>query len=165
MVYCANCGAEVYGRFCAKCGAAAAGAEQAGGAPVPPAAPEGEPKGTGAQGAAPMADNAAGAICYLVVAGFFASLIFLFLEPYSKNRAIRFHAFQGLFLHVCFLALWYGISFLGLILPYLIFMLLRFLTTILMLSYVVLSLGMAYKTYRGEKMVLPVIGPLAEQQA
>jgi uncharacterized membrane protein len=45
-----------------------------------------------------MADNVASTLCYVL--GLITGIIFLVLEPYSKNRAIRFHAFQSIFLNL-----------------------------------------------------------------
>ena len=42
-----------------------------------------------------LTDNVAGALAYIPIAG---PIIFLLIEPYNRNKAIRFHAFQGLFL-------------------------------------------------------------------
>jgi len=41
-----------------------------------------------------MTDNVAGALAYVT---FIPAIVFLVLEPYSKNRFIRFHSFQCLF--------------------------------------------------------------------
>src|SRR5258708_39433324 len=84
MTFCQNCGAAVDGKFCAKCGAAV---RQDSGAPSEPPPP---PPGAGTG----LSDNIAGAAAYIPVVG----VIFLLIEPYNRNKAIRFHAFQGLFL-------------------------------------------------------------------
>src|ERR1022692_4654108 len=90
MPLCASCGSQVEGKFCPKCGAAIG----AGGAAPPPPAP-----GTyAAPVSAPMAENVASTLCYVL--GLITGIIFLVLEPYSKNRAVRFHAFQSIFLNV-----------------------------------------------------------------
>src|ERR1700674_4447934 len=51
-----------------------------------------------------MQNNMAGALCYITIVG----IIFLFIEPYNKNRFIRFHAFQSIFLAVAIAVLWVG---------------------------------------------------------
>lgn len=43
-----------------------------------------------------LSDNVASALCYIPIVG----LIFLLVEPYSRNRAVRFHAIQSLMLLV-----------------------------------------------------------------
>jgi hypothetical protein len=91
MPFCASCGTQAEGKFCPKCGAAIV----AGGAAPPPSVP-------GASAApvasAPMAENVASTLCYVL--GLITGIIFLVLEPYSKNRTVRFHAFQSIFLNV-----------------------------------------------------------------
>src|SRR5262245_41609685 len=81
MAYCQNCGSAVDGNFCAKCGSAVGvGSSRPGGSVV---------SGGG------LADNMAGALCYIPLIG---ALIFLLVPPYNRNKSIRFHAFQALFI-------------------------------------------------------------------
>jgi uncharacterized membrane protein len=159
MPFCASCGTQVDGKFCPKCGAAIVAG---GSAPVPPA-------GGGAYAApiaAPMADNVAGMLCYIL--GFVSGIIFLVLEPYNKNRAIRFHAFQSIFLNVALIVfdIVFGIVFriiIG-ILGFLGFLFAIF-WPLFGLACLLLWLYLLFSTYQGKTIVLPVIGPLAEKQA
>src|SRR5438270_14094327 len=87
MPFCPRCGAPVEGRFCAKCGASMMdapgtpqGAATPGYPPPPPVATSGG-----------LQENVAAALCYAL--GFITGILFLVLEPYNKNRNIRFHAF------------------------------------------------------------------------
>jgi uncharacterized membrane protein len=150
MAYCPNCGAEVQGRYCAKCGAQL-------GAAAP------EPSATGPAGApvssAGMTENVAGALCYLL--GFITGILFLVLEPYSRNRNIRFHAFQSIFASAGILILHFVISSLTVF----TFGLTLLLSMLLSLATLLLWLFMMWKTYQNERVVLPVAGPLAEKQA
>jgi uncharacterized membrane protein len=151
MAFCPNCGNQVDGRFCAKCGTAVdAGA--AGGA-----APSAEVPAT--TQAAGLTDNVASALCYAM--GFITGILFLVLEPYSRNRQIRFHAFQAIFLNVACLVIWYAWIFISMASG----TLLLFLSPLVSLAIFILWLFMIFKAYQGEKIVLPVIGPLAEKQA
>src|ERR671931_2094999 len=93
MPFCANCGAPVEGSFCAKCGASVAA--PAGSAPAAgPGQPVPTPPGASTAQSSGLSEGAASALCYVL----FAGAIFLAMEPYNRNRNIRFHAFQGLFL-------------------------------------------------------------------
>jgi len=104
-----------------------------------------------------MSDNVASALCYVPLLG---GVIFLLLEPYNRNKVIRFHAFQALFLFGAMFVLNIALtSFLE------IFWSFWGMYRLLRLAYLVLWVFMAYKAYSGEKVVLPVIGPLAEKQA
>src|SRR5438046_380558 len=79
---CAGCGAEipVGSNFCSKCGK---------GSGAVPASGSGADIG--------LSQNIAGLLCYITL---IPAIIFLVIEPYNKNRFIRFHAFQSIFLSV-----------------------------------------------------------------
>jgi uncharacterized membrane protein len=115
---------------------------------------------------APMADNVASTLCYVL--GLITGIIFLVLEPYSKNRTVRFHAFQSIFLNVAIIVIEivFGIVF-GIILRIIgIFgFFLGIFWPIFGLGCLALWLYLLYSTYQGKTIVLPVIGPLAAKQA
>ena len=152
MPFCPNCGTAVEGRFCAKCGTSMDGGVPA---PVQPAVSGGG-----------MADNVASTVCYV---GFILTgILFLVLEPYNKNRVIRFHAFQSIFLSVAWVAFWivlqvlFGVLF---AISYRLTLILAPVSMIISLAVFVLWIYLLIKTYQGGKIVLPVIGALAEKQA
>jgi uncharacterized membrane protein len=109
-----------------------------------------------------MADNVASTLCYAL--GFITGIIFLVLAPYNQNRAIRFHAFQSIFLSVAFIALRIVLSILFTVTGSF-----WFVFTIFWPLFSLVGLGiwlyMLLQTYQGKTIVLPVIGPLAQQQA
>ena len=158
MAFCATCGAPVEGRFCAKCGSAVgAAAPPAGGAAPPPqmqAAPQ-------LQAGAPMADNVASTLCYVL--GLITGIIFLVLSPYNKNPTVRFHAFQSIFLHVACIVLSIGLRIVLVDMLHMYF--LYFVTSLIWLAAFLLWIVMLLQTYQGKTIVLPVIGPFAQQQA
>jgi uncharacterized membrane protein len=169
MAFCANCGSAVEGRFCQKCGAPV-------GAPAAPGVPPTPPPGVDPQiNALPppqmapsigMTNNLAGALCYL--GWFVTGILFLVLAPYNQDRTIRFHAFQSIFLNIAVFVLWV-VMFVVLIpfryIPFLGFFISFVLQFVLWIGSVIVWLYMMFKTYNGEKIVLPVIGALAEKQA
>lgn len=150
------------------------GAPVGGGAPMGGAAPmgAGTPGGAAAPGIQPqpasagISDNAAGAICYLF--GFITGILFLVLAPYNQNRNVRFHAFQSIFLNIAWFVIWIGITIVSIILGHIpvlgaiVSLLLGFCVWI---GALVIWLYMMFKTYNGEMIVLPVIGPMAQKQA
>jgi uncharacterized membrane protein len=143
MAFCPSCGAAVEGRYCPKCGTAVdASAPPA--VSLPPVSAAGLP------------ENTAAALCYVL--GLVTGIIFLVLEPYSKNKLIRFHAFQSIFLHVAVIIVW--VAFRS-ILPWSMW----FLVTLIDLAFFVLWLYLLIQTFQGKKVVLPVIGDLAAKQA
>lgn len=179
MAFCASCGSEVQGRFCAKCGApaAAAGAAPSASAststsastppPPPPASPYPAAAGPAPTvQAAGLEENLACALCYVL--GLLTGVLFLVLAPYNQNRLIRFHAFQSIFLHIGSIVVFIGvmivtsvlhfIPFLGTIIALMIYPLVG-------LAFLILWLMVMYKAYNRERWVLPIIGPLAEKQA
>jgi uncharacterized membrane protein len=155
MAFCANCGSQVDGRFCPKCGAAVNVTGNVGAAAAPAQAPA-------APSAAGLTDNAASALCYVFLLG----ILFLILAPYNQNRKIRFHAFQSIFLVVAAFVVWIalsivmvmmgGLGMFGIFLPVL---------WLVRLGFFILWLFVIIKTYQDQKVVLPIIGPMAEKQA
>jgi uncharacterized membrane protein len=113
-----------------------------------------------------MEDHVAAALCYVL--HILTGLLFLFLEPYSKNREIRFHAFQAIFFG---LAVFAGLTVTSLIggmvafLPYIGWIISLVLWMLVPLGFFVVWLMLIYKAYNKEHYLLPFIGPLAEKQA
>jgi uncharacterized membrane protein len=160
MPFCATCGTQVEGRFCAKCGTPVGAAASAA---VPGAAPIGSMPPPMAASAG-MADNVASTLCYVL--GFITGIIFLVLEPYNRNRLVRFHAFQSIFLSVGVIILRIGLSILFTALWSVSGFFLGFaLSALISLACFILWLYILISTYQGKTIVLPVIGPLAQQQA
>jgi uncharacterized membrane protein len=162
MPFCANCGAPVEGSFCAKCGAPVVAGNPPPGANA--ARPAGEPQPAFAP-AAPLQDNVAAALCYVL--GFITGIVFLVREPYSRNRMIRFHAFQSIFANVAIVALEivlvivFGIfiritNFFGFLVV---------LWPFFWLACIALWLWLIISAYEGKTVVLPVVGPFAQKQA
>ena len=143
MAFCPSCGAAVEGRSCAKCGTSVDPA-------TPPAAP------VPVISAAGLPENTAAALCYLL--GLVTGIIFLVLEPYNKNKLIRFHAFQSIFLHVAVIIVWVALRT---ALPWGVW----WLISLIDLAFFILWIFMLVQTYQGKKVVLPVIGDLAAKQA
>jgi len=107
-----------------------------------------------------MADNVAGALCYSL--GLITGILFLVLAPYNKNPNIKFHAFQSIFMSVgCILVS----IVLGIVLGMLHIFGLFFISALLRLAFFCLWVFMILSTYQGKRIVLPLIGPFAEQQA
>jgi uncharacterized membrane protein len=147
MAFCNMCGAQIADgtTTCAAC----AGRVPAAGPGVVTAAP--------AQG---MADNVAGMLAYVTI---IPAIVFLVVEPYNKNRFIRFHSFQCLFFAAALLVLHIGLS---------IFTIVPFLALITFPLHLLISLGgfilwivLLLKANQGQMYKLPVIGDLAEKQA
>jgi uncharacterized membrane protein len=135
----------------------------------PPPGPGAPPPGAYAPppaAAAGMTDNVASLLCYLV--GFITGILFLVIEPYNKNRVIRFHAFQSIFLNVAIIAV---LIVLGILTTALITVsfsmiaLIGLLHLIINLAILALWVYMMVTAYQGKQVELPIIGPLARKQA
>src|SRR5579884_1891703 len=176
MTYCANCGAPVEGRFCPKCGApaAAAGPPPATGPaatppppgasyPPPPSGYTAQPGYAPQPAAAGMQENVAAALCYL--AGLVTGILFLVLAPYNRNPRIRFHAFQSIFFNVAWIIFWIGLSIVTVVLPWGLHIIVTLLSLVIWLGGFICWLLLMWKAYNNDRLVLPVVGPMAEAQA
>jgi uncharacterized membrane protein len=155
MEFCSNCGTQVDGQFCPKCGKPVAAA------PGPTYTPPAYPVST----APGLSMNAASALCYLF--GLVTGIVFLVLAPYNQDRRVRFHAFQSIFLNVAVIVIHIGITILSLMFHTVSFalgMLMSSLHLLVSFGFFLVWLYMMWKSYQGELVVLPVIGPLAERQ-
>jgi uncharacterized membrane protein len=142
MAFCSGCGAQMAdgATICAACGK---GQSVGGGAAAAPAAT--------AQGST-MNDNVASAISYFAI----IALVFLLIEPFNKNKAVRFHAFQSLIL-------WAACIVIEIVLGFTF--ILAILTPLVWLASVVTAIICGVKAFQGQKLSLPVIGPIAQKQA
>lgn len=136
--FCSSCGTQMAdgATVCPGCGKAAAAAA------------------TAAPAAGGLQDNVAGMLAYFTI---IPAIIFLVLEPYNRNKFIRFHSFQCLFLAAFFFVANIVLNFipiLGLIA-----------SMILGIGGFILWIILVIKAYQGQKFKVPFIGDLAEQQA
>jgi uncharacterized membrane protein len=162
MAFCANCGTQMAdgAAFCPSCGKAAGqatpGAAVAAQAPPPPQAPP--VAANTAATAAPLAENIAGMLAYFTI---IPAIVFLLIEPYNRNRFVRFHSFQCLFTCGALIVIHIGLSIIGYALPLLvlpIYMLLG-------LAELALWILLVIKAYQHEMFKLPIVGDMAEKQA
>jgi uncharacterized membrane protein len=141
MAFCAQCGSETQGSFCPSCG---------GRAEAPQAV-------TGAV----LEDHIVNALCYLLMP--LTGVLFLVLDPYKTKRAVRFHAFQSI---LVFAAIFLGFQALEILAFTPIVGLLFSLVT---LVYPLMAFGvwlfLTLKAFKRERVVVPVLGALAESQA
>jgi uncharacterized membrane protein len=152
MPFCASCGATVDGKFCPKCGAAAGGAATSGGVPPPP--PPGQ-----TIDASGIPSNVASLLCYIIPV--VCPIIFLVVDPYKGDRKIRFDAFQSLFLTAGFIVLNIAVR----IMMSISWSLGVTLSPLVSLAELVIIVYLAFKAFQNQKVVLPVIGDLADKQA
>ncbi len=107
-----------------------------------------------------LTDNLAGLLAYVTI---IPAIVFLVVEPYNKNRFIRFHSFQCIFLCIAMIALSIAFSILTFI-PFIGLILLP-VHLIIWLGGLALWIILMMKAYQGQMFKLPVIGDMAEKQA
>ena len=152
MAFCNACGTSLPSNaaFCPNCGvrinsAGTAGTSDAGQNAAAPAY-------TTAATSSALSDNVAGMLCYIFV----IAIVFLLVEPYNRNRFIRFHAFQSLLFALAWIllhAVW-AIPFIG-----------WALWPVLELAFLITWIVLLIKAYQGQMFKLPVLGDFAEQHA
>jgi len=107
-----------------------------------------------------MADNVAGMLAYITI---IPAIIFLVMEPYNKNRFIRFHAFQCLFFAVAWTALWIVLNIVVHI-PFLGWLTILLWPLVGLAGFIIWVI-LLLKANQGQMYKLPVIGDMAEKQA
>lgn len=157
MAVCAKCGASLANgvAFCSSCGSPAT----SGAGKTPP----GPTSGLNLPG---IAANVAGLLSYILWP--VASIFFLLFGPYNRNRFVRFHAFQGLFLGLAAIAVSIALSILTSVLS-LIPLVGWIMSSLAWIVFGVGLLGLAvflmYQAYNGQWYRAPLIGDLAAEQA
>lgn len=150
MAFCSACGGQIPdgATVCPACNR-----------PVAPAA--GKTQAAGGE----LTDNVAGMLAYITI---IPAIIFLLMEPYNRNRFIRFHSFQSLFLWVASFVAWIALVFISKVLgviPLLGHLLAFLLWMALVFGLIIIWIILLIKASQGLMYQLPVIGDLAEQQA
>lgn len=110
-------------------------------------------------------ENIAGALAYVTV---IPPIIFLLLDPYRRNRFVRFHSLQCLFLWLALFLIGAVLRLAGVVLsiiPVLGHLLVFLISMVIGLAAFVIWLVLVIKALQGEEFKLPVVGDLAERQA
>lgn len=171
MAFCANCGTSVNdgSTFCSGCGKPVGVGPQ----PLTAAQPLGATGSVAAStatlpmnaGAAGLTPNLAGALCYIL--GFITGIIFLVLEPYKRDRFVRFHAMQSILYSAFGIVFRIGWSILVSALSDLT----GWAVLALVPIGIVISLGLflfwlflMYQAYSNREFRIPIIGAIAAKQ-
>jgi len=162
MAFCSACGTQMADNaaFCPKCGKAAGQPGAPSASPPPPPS-----YGASAAPATPMAENVAGMLAYFTV---IPAIIFLLIEPYNRNRFVRFHAFQCLFTAVALIVVDIALIIVASILhfiPVIGWIVTAIMWPLYSLAIFALWLLLVIKAYQHEMFKLPFVGDMAEKQA
>jgi uncharacterized membrane protein len=163
MAFCSKCGSAVSegSGFCSVCGSpvSSAGGPAASPAGAPPAPPS--PVGATSTG---LTSNIAAALSYFFITG----IIFLAVDPYRRDKFVRFHSFQAIAFWVAVIVLeivWRIIASVGFLSFGFFFAIVSLIGLLIWLAIFVLWLFLMYKAYNNERFMLPVIGEWASKQA
>jgi uncharacterized membrane protein len=161
MAFCSGCGADVPAgsAFCKQCGRPVAAGSST---PSAPPAQHSNP-GSNAPATAGLAENVAGALCYLL--GWVTGLIFLLID---KRPSVRFHAAQSIIVFGVFQILFIIIAqaFAGYIVlgrngfgwsfGYTLY-------NLIWLVGLILGIFLMFKAYQGEQFRVPVAADFADK--
>lgn len=152
MAFCSSCGGQVPAgaAVCPACGHSAA---------APAAVATTQAPGGG------LTDNVAGMLAYVTI---IPAILFLVLEPYNKNRFIRFHSFQSIFFAVGWIALWIGVMIISAVLafiPILGHLIALLMWMVISIGFFIIWIILLIKANQGQMYKLPIIGDLAEKQS
>jgi uncharacterized membrane protein len=107
----------------------------------------------------------AGALAYCTI---IPAIIFLLIEPYNRDRFVRFHSFQciGFWLAALLIgAVLRAAAFLLFLVPLLGYLVVLLLSMATSLGLFVIWVVLIVKALQGEMFKLPVVGDFAERQA
>jgi uncharacterized membrane protein len=166
MAFCPKCGAQTADNaaFCPNCGAGVGPATPAANPAAPPPPPA-EGYSAPAVSSAPLEENVAGALAYFTI---IPAIVFLLIAPYNRNRFVRFHSFQCLFVTVALVVVDIALSIISAIfhlLPVIGWFVAALMWPLYGLAVLALWLLLVIKAYQHQIYKLPVIGDMAEKQA
>jgi uncharacterized membrane protein len=117
----------------------------------------------GTVGALP--ESVAGALAYFTI---IPAVMFLLVEPYSKNRFVRFHAYQSIAVSLVALVVGASLRVVGFVvffIPRLGPLVVWLASGIIMLAFFAVWVVLVVKALQGQMYKLPVIGEFADGQA
>ena len=108
-------------------------------------------------------DNLLAALAYIT---FIPATIFVLIEPFKRNRFIRFHSFQSIFLMAATIVIAFALRILYSVLtliPVVGYLMAWLALAVAVLGWGILWLVLLVKALQGQTFRLPVIGSLAEK--
>jgi uncharacterized membrane protein len=112
------------------------------------------------QAGAPPNYRVIAALSYLL--GVVTGVIFLYVEPYSQDEFVRFHARQSIIFSIAWFAVQIIVGVFIAVMPHPISRLLYFLLSIFNIATAVFWVILMYKAYTGERYRIPELADWAE---
>jgi uncharacterized membrane protein len=112
------------------------------------------------QAGAPPNYRVIAALSYLL--GVVTGVIFLYVEPYSQDEFVRFHARQSIIFSIAWFAVQIIVGVFIAVMPHPISRLLYFLLSIFNIATAVFWVILMYKAYMGERYRIPELADWAE---
>jgi uncharacterized membrane protein len=108
-----------------------------------------------------ISDNAAGGLAYITI---IPAIVFLILAPFKKSSYVRFHAWQSIFFYVAWAVVHILVGIVQNLVPTVVFLTLS-LWQFVDLAFLVVLVIVFVSAFNGKRLMLPIIGGLAEKQA
>ncbi len=106
----------------------------------------------------------AGALAYFLI----PAIVFLLVEPYSKNRFVRFHSFQCIGVWLAGVVIGAMLRIVGAVLyfiPVVGHLLIWLVSMVVSLAFFMIWIVLVVKALQGETFKLPLLGTIAERQS
>ncbi|HZQ96608.1 MAG TPA: hypothetical protein VFA67_16480 [Candidatus Sulfotelmatobacter sp.] len=169
MAFCGNCGAALVQQsgFCGSCGKpVGAGPQAIAAPPVHAAAAPGAPSVSLGSDASGLTSNLAGALAYAL--GLITGILFLVLDPYKRDRFVRFHAMQSVIFSMACIAFSIAwrilVAVLSSINPWIALATMP-VRLLISLGFFCLWLYVIFQAYNQREYRIPFIGGIAARQA
>jgi uncharacterized membrane protein len=110
-----------------------------------------------------LPETLAGALAYFLL----PAIVFLLVEPYNKNRFVRFHSFQGFGVYlagVVVVAILRIVGFALFFIPVLGHLLVWLTSMVVALAFFMILVVLVVKALQGEMFKLPLVGEFAERK-
>lgn len=108
-----------------------------------------------------LSDNAAGGIAYITI---IPAIVFLIVAPFKSSSYVRFHAWQSIFFFVAWAVVDILVGVVQNLVPSTVFLTLTVLQLVGLVFFVILVIVFV-SAFNGKRIMLPIIGGLAEKQA
>jgi uncharacterized membrane protein len=108
-----------------------------------------------------ISDNAAGGLAYITI---IPAIVFLVVAPFKNSSFVRFHAWQSIFFYIAWAVVHILVGIVQNLVPTVLFLTLS-LWQFVDLAFFVILVIVFVQAFNGKRIMLPIVGGLAEKQA